>query len=59
MAKVGDKRWNGAVSFTVVAVDAKFVYVKRSDESKKALADREGAYPVSQSVFEGWETGKK
>ena len=59
MAKVGERRSNGAVSFTVVAVDKNFVYVKRSEESKKALADREGAYPVSQSEFAGWEAGKK
>ena len=54
MAKVGDKRLNGAVSFTVVAVDKKFVYVKRSEESKKALADPAGAHPVSLAVFSGW-----
>jgi hypothetical protein len=60
MAKVGDKRSNGTVEFTVVAVDAKHVYVKRSEESKKALAEREGSYPVSRSEFDGWtETGKK
>ena len=54
MAKVGDKRRNGAVSFTVVAVDKKFVYVKRSEESKKALADPAGAYPVLRAEFAGW-----
>lgn len=53
--EVGDKRSNGAVSFTVVAIDAKFVYVKRSDEPKKALVDREGAHSISRSEFAGWE----
>jgi hypothetical protein len=54
MAKVGDKRSNGGVSFTVVAVDAKVVYVKRSDESKKALSEREGAHAVPKAEFAGW-----
>ena len=54
MAKVGDKRSNGAVSFTVVAVDKSFVYVKRSEESKKALSEREGAYKVSKAEFANW-----
>ena len=54
MAKVGDKRLNGTVSFTVVAVDAKFVYVKRSEESKKSLADRDGAYAVPKAEFASW-----
>ena len=54
MAKVGDKRSNGGVSFTVVAVDSKVVYVKRSDESKKALSEREGAHAVPKAEFAGW-----
>ena len=54
MASVGEKRSNGAVSFTVVAVDKKFVYVKRSDESKKSLASPENAYPVARAEFSGW-----
>lgn len=54
MAKVGDKRSNGGVDFTVVAVDSKFVYVKRSDESKKALADKDGAHAVSKAEFASW-----
>ena len=58
MAKVGDKRSNGGVSFTVVAVDSKSVYVKRSDESKKALSEREGAHSVSRAEFAGWAEGK-
>ena len=52
---VGDKRSNGTASFTVVAVDGKSVYVKRSDEPKKALADREGAHRVPLSEFLNWE----
>jgi hypothetical protein len=52
--KVGDKRSNGAVSFTVVAVDKKFVYVKRSDEPKKSLSDPAGAQPVSHAQFDSW-----
>jgi len=51
---VGQKRLNGAVSFTVVKVDKKFVYVKRSDEPKKSLADASGAHSVPLSVFEQW-----
>jgi len=54
MAKVGEKRSNGGVSFTVVAVDAKFVYVKRSEESKKALADPAGGHRVSKDEFASW-----
>jgi hypothetical protein len=57
MAKVGDKRSNGGVSFTVVAVDSKAVYVKRSDESKKALSEREGAHAVSKAEFANWAKG--
>jgi hypothetical protein len=54
MAKVGEKRRNGAVSFTVVAVDKKFVYVKRSDVPKRELAEREGAHTVSLAEFANW-----
>lgn len=54
MAKVGEKRLNGGVSFIVVAEDKKFVYVKRSDESKQALSEREGAHAVPHAEFEGW-----
>ena len=57
MAKVGDKRLNGAVSFTVVAVDKKSVYVKRSDAPKKELSDREGAHAVSRAEFANWSEG--
>ena len=52
--EVGDKRSNGAVSLTVVAVDSKFVYVKRSDEGRKALAERSGAHRVSRAEFLNW-----
>ena len=52
--KAGDKRVNGGVSFTVVAVDAKAVYVKRSEESKKALGEREGAHAVPKDEFANW-----
>ena len=53
--EVGDKRSNGGASFTVVEANAQYVYVKRSDESKKALADREGAHRVTRSEFLNWD----
>jgi len=37
----------------VVAVDD-FVWVKRADSSKKDLARKAGAYPVSHSEFALW-----
>ena len=45
---VGDKRLNGSVSFTVVKVDKKNVYVKRSDDKSGS------SYPVTREEFAGW-----
>ena len=58
MPKAGEKRSNGAVTFTVIAADAKYVYVKRSEETKKSLANREGAYRVSLAEFYSWTEAK-
>lgn len=38
----------------IVALDDRFVYVKRADSSKKSLANPAGGYPVSRSEFEAW-----
>ena len=54
--EVGDTRSNGGVSFTVVEANSQSVYVKRSDESKKALSERDGAHRVSRAEFLGWTT---
>ena len=53
--EVGDKRSNGGVSFSVVEVNSQSVYVKRSDEGKKALSEREGAHKVSRAEFLNWD----
>jgi len=41
----------GSTRFTVVGVDERFVYVKRSDSSKKDLATAAGAYSVGRLEF--------
>jgi len=45
----------GSTRYTVVGVDERFVYVKRSDSSKKNLATAAGAYSVARSEFQSWQ----
>jgi DNA (cytosine-5)-methyltransferase 1 len=42
------------LGMTVVAEDDRFVYVKRSDCSRRALASAAGAYIVARSEFAAW-----
>jgi hypothetical protein len=42
----------GSTRFVVVGEDERFVYVKRADSPKKALATAAGAQTVARSEFE-------
>jgi hypothetical protein len=44
----------GGPTMQIVAIDGRFAFMKRADESKKSLANPSGGYATAFSEFSEW-----